>query len=72
MATKLTLEANITHALKQQLTGTNLLAPTVEITNLAEELTKVVFEQLQEAGLDLATWATIDVAEKRTAVKGAA
>jgi hypothetical protein len=72
MATRLTLEANITNALKRHLTSTDLLASTAEVTNLAEGLTEVVLEQLQEAGVDLATWATIDIAHKRAAVKGAA
>ena len=72
MATKLTLEASITNALKQHLTSTNLLAPTAQVIDLAEELTEVVFDQLQEAGLDLATWTNIDVVEKRAAAKGAA
>jgi len=72
MATNLTLETNITAALKQHLTGTNLLAPTAEVTNLAEALTEVVFDQLQEAGVDLAAWTKIDVAEKRAGARGAA
>ena len=72
MATKLTLETKIVGAIKQHLTSTNLLAPTAELTNLAEALTQVVFDQLQEAGLDLTAWTRIDVAEKRAGAQGAA
>ena len=71
MARKLTLEGNITNALKQHL-STNLLAPTAEVTNLAEELTEVVFDQLQDADLDVSAWTTLDVTHKRAAAKVAA
>jgi hypothetical protein len=54
------------------LTSSNPLAPTAEVTNLAEGLTQVVFEQLQEAGVDLTTWTKVDVAEKRAGARGAA
>ena len=72
MATSFTLETNIITAIKQHLTSSNLLAPTTEITNLAEGLTQVVFEQLQEAGVDLTTWTKVDVAEKRAGARGGA
>ncbi len=72
MATNQTLEANITAAIKQHLTSANLLAPTAEVTNLAEALTEVVFEQLQEAGVDLAAWTRVDVATKRAGAPSAA
>jgi hypothetical protein len=72
MTTELTLETNITAAIKEHLTDTNLLAPTAEVTNLAETLTQVVFDQLQDAGVDLAGWATFDVAEISAEARGAA
>jgi hypothetical protein len=72
MAKNLTLEGNIITAIKEHLTSTNLLAPTAEVTLLAEALTQVVFEQLQEGGVDLAAWTRIDVSEKRALAQGAA
>ena len=72
MATKFTLETNITAAIKEHLTSTNLFAPTAEVTNLAETLTEVVFDQLQEAGVDLAAWTTVDVVPIRAGARGAA
>ena len=72
MTTELTLETNITAAIREHLTSTNLFAPTAEVTNLAETLTQVVFDQLQDAGVDLAAWTTVDVAEIRAEARGAA
>jgi hypothetical protein len=67
----LTAQGNMTAAIKQHLLSTDLL-PKVEVTNLAGELTQVVFRQLQEAGLDSAAWTRIDFAEKRAGARGAA
>ena len=72
MATDLTLETKLIAAIREHLTSSNLLVPTAEVTNLAEALTQVVFEELQEAGMDLAGWTTIDVAEKRAVAQSAA
>ncbi len=72
MTTELTLETNITAAIREHLTSTNLFAPTAEVTNLAETLTQVVFDQLQDAGVDLAGWTTVDVVELRAEARGAA
>jgi hypothetical protein len=72
MARKLTLEASIITAIKEHLTDTNLLAPTTELFPLAEALTQVVFEQLQEAGVELSAWNRIDFPETRALAQGAA
>lgn len=70
MPTKLTPEQSVTNGIRQYLTITNLLPPTADLTEMAEELTQVAFEQLQECGINLATWTTIHVAEKRASLKG--
>jgi len=67
-----TLKSNVTTAIKEHLMSAELLPPKAEITNLAGELTQVVFDELQKAGLDSAAWTRIDVAEKRAGARGSA
>ena len=70
--TGLTLEKNITVALKQHLTTTNRLPANTEVTKLAEILTQVVFDQLQEADVDLTAGTKVDATEKRLAARSTA
>lgn len=58
----LTLKNNVTAAIKHHLMSANILPPRTELTNLAEELTQVVFRELQIEGLNAATWNRIDAA----------
>lgn len=71
MTRNLTLEQNITADIKRHLRIANLLPPTADYTTLAGELTQVVFDQLQEAGVDLAAWTRTDAAVKGAGAPGA-
>jgi hypothetical protein len=70
MAKTLTLEQKITAGIAQHLLTIDLLPPTTNVTDLAGELTQVVFDHLQEAGVDLSGWTKIDVAVKRAGAPG--
>jgi hypothetical protein len=57
------IEKNFITAIQRYLNGTQLLkAP--EVNTLTKGLTQIVFEELQEADLDLSAWTRIDAAEK--------
>jgi len=64
----LTLKNNVTAAIKHHLMSTDILPPRAEITNLAGELTQVVFNELQNEGFNAATWNMIDAAAAETKV----
>ena len=68
-----TLKNNVTAAIKHHLMSTDILPPRAELTNLAGELTQVVFNELQHEGLNAATWNRIDAApaEPRVGAQGA-
>ena len=63
-----TLMNNVTAAIQRHLMSTDLLSPRTELTNLAEELTQVVFNELQNEGLNAATWNMIDAVSAKTRV----
>ncbi|HVQ38859.1 MAG TPA: hypothetical protein VMS31_15075 [Pyrinomonadaceae bacterium] len=71
MAKHLTLEKNIIASIASHLLASSLLPPTTDVNELSGELTQVVFDQLQEAGIDLATWTKASVAEKRSSAHAA-
>jgi hypothetical protein len=63
-----TLKKNVTAAIEHHLMSTDILPPRAELTNLAGELTQVVFNELQHEGLNAATWNRIDTAPAETKV----
>ena len=63
-----TLKNNVTAAIKHHLMSTDILPPRPELTNLAGELTQIVFRELQNEGLNAATWNMIDTASAETKV----
>lgn len=69
MTKKLTLENNIIAAIRRELTTGNLAIPSAEINDLAETLTQVVFDQLQEAEVDLTAWTTTSADAKRLSAR---